>query len=98
MAKSSLQKPSSKQPAPPAAASPTEALDQLAKASRSFKPPKEFSKKAHVGSMAEYRKMHKQSIEKPDKYWSGIASQLHWFKPWKKVLDWKLPDAKWFVG
>ncbi len=85
---------------PPAAAlaSPTEALDQLAKSARSFKPPKEFSKRAHVGSMDAYKKMYKQSIEKPDKFWAGIASQLHWFKPWKKVLDWKLPDAKWFVG
>ncbi len=24
--------------------------------------------------------------------------ELVWFKPWKKVLQWKLPDAKWFVG
>ena len=25
-------------------------------------------------------------------------AELVWFKPWKKVLQWKLPYAKWFVG
>jgi acetyl-CoA synthetase len=24
--------------------------------------------------------------------------RLHWFKPWKKVLEWSSPWAKWFVG
>ena len=31
---------------------------------------------------------------------SGSASprELDWFKPWKKTLEWKAPNAKWFVG
>ena len=32
---------------------------------------------------------------------SGAAqakAELVWFKPWKKVLEWKAPFAKWFVG
>ncbi|MDQ2950091.1 MAG: acetate--CoA ligase, partial [Acidobacteriota bacterium] len=24
--------------------------------------------------------------------------ELHWFKPWDRVLEWELPFAKWFVG
>ena len=32
------------------------------------------------------------------KFWAGFAKELHWFKPWTKVLEWKLPYAKWFVG
>ena len=27
-----------------------------------------------------------------------IARELHWFKPWDKVLEWNCPWAKWFVG
>src|SRR5207237_2440501 len=27
-----------------------------------------------------------------------VANQLHWFKKWDKVLEWKAPYAKWFVG
>ena len=32
------------------------------------------------------------------KFWEGRARELHWFKPWKKALEWKPPYAKWFVG
>jgi len=81
-----------------APASPSESLDHLAKDGRVIKPSKEFSKAAHVKSLAEYEKMHAESIKNPDKFWSKVANELHWFKPWKKVSEWKLPDAKWFVG
>ena len=32
------------------------------------------------------------------RFWEGWARQLDWFKPWKKALEWKAPNAKWFVG
>ena len=65
---------------------------------REFKPAKEFSKKARISSMAQYRRMHKESIEKPSVFWGREAKELVWQKKWSKVLDWKAPDAKWFVG
>jgi len=65
---------------------------------RVFKPAKEFSKKARIQSLDQYRKMWKESVEKPDKFWAKEASELVWQKKWTKVLDWKLPNAKWFVG
>jgi len=66
---------------------------------RVFPPPKEFSKKAHVKSFAEYRALYNESIRNPEKFWGRMAGEeLIWFKPWKKVLQWKLPYAKWFVG
>src|SRR5439155_5730115 len=34
----------------------------------------------------------------PEKYWARMAAELRWMKPWKKVLEWKAPFAKWFVG
>jgi acetyl-CoA synthetase len=27
-----------------------------------------------------------------------MAKELHWFKPWKKLLEWDEPFAKWFIG
>ena len=65
---------------------------------RLFKPSKEFSGKARIKSMAQYREMYRESIEKPDKFWAREASELLWQKKWTKVLDWKIPFAKWFVG
>jgi acetyl-CoA synthetase len=65
---------------------------------RVFKPPKEFSAKAHVKSFAEYKKLYRESIRNPEKFWSRIAEELFWYKKWKKVLIWNLPFAQWFVG
>jgi acetyl-CoA synthetase len=66
---------------------------------RVFPPPKEFAKRAHIGSLAEYRKRYNDSIRSPEKFWGRQAkNELVWFKPWKKVLQWKEPFAKWFIG
>src|SRR6185436_20685403 len=66
---------------------------------RVFKPAKEFSATAHIQSMAQYQKLYRESIKNPETFWAKQAkAELVWFKPWKKVLDWKLPYAKWFVG
>ncbi len=66
---------------------------------RVFPAPKEFSAKAHIKSMGQYRKLYNESIKSPDKFWGKQAKQeLVWFKPWTKVLQWKAPNAKWFVG
>ncbi|MCE9592053.1 MAG: acetate--CoA ligase [Planctomycetes bacterium] len=65
---------------------------------RKFPPPASISKSAHVKSMAEYDRLYKESIENPDKFWGERAGELHWFKKWDRVLEWNLPDAKWFVG
>jgi acetyl-CoA synthetase len=66
---------------------------------RVFHPPKEFSKRTRITSLAQYRKLYNESIRSPDKFWASQAKQeLTWFKPWKKVLEWKEPFAKWFVG
>ena len=65
---------------------------------RVFKPSKEFSKTARISSMAQYKRLYKESIDKPATFWAREAKELVWQKPWKKVLDWKAPFAKWFVG
>src|SRR6187401_2726285 len=66
---------------------------------RVFPPSEEFSRKAHVKSMREYRRLYKESIDDPEAFWGKMAEkELVWFRPWKQVLKWKVPDAKWFIG
>ena len=74
------------------------AIESTLQEARVFPPPAEFSKAAHVKSMDEYRALYRESIDQPEKFWAGMAESLHWFKKWDKVLDWKPPYAKWFVG
>jgi acetyl-CoA synthetase len=65
---------------------------------RVFKPSKKFSSSARIGSLAEYKRLHKQSIASPSKFWGREASELTWQKKWNRVLDWNAPSAKWFTG
>ena len=66
---------------------------------RVFPPPKTFAARAHIKSLAHYRKLYAESIKSTDKFWGREAkAELVWFKPWKKVLQWKAPHAKWFTG
>jgi acetyl-CoA synthetase len=66
---------------------------------RVFKPAKTFSERAQVRSLAQYQKLYNESVRAPDKFWDKQAkNELVWFKPWRKVLEWKEPFAKWFIG
>ena len=73
-------------------------IDSILHEQRKFDPPAEFSQKAHIKSLAEYEKLYQESVDDPDTFWSRVASELHWFKKWDKVLEWNCPWAKWFVG
>ncbi|QJE97770.1 acetate--CoA ligase [Luteolibacter luteus] len=65
---------------------------------RVFKPSKEFSAKARISSLSQYKKLWQESVDKPNVFWAREAKELSWRQTWTKVLDWKAPDAKWFVG
>ncbi len=66
---------------------------------RVFKPRKDFTEKARIKSLTQYRKLYNESIRAPEKFWAKQAkNELIWFKPWKRVLQWREPFAKWFVG
>src|SRR3990167_10387470 len=73
-------------------------ITTLLQEQRIFKPAASFSKKAHISSLKDYRHLYTESIKNPEKFWSKIAMDLRWQKPWKKVLQWKPPHARWFEG
>ena len=82
----------------PVPAVSTQDLDSTLRENRVFPPPAEFSAKAYIKSLEQYEEMYRKSIEDPEAFWAEAAKELHWFKPWDKVLEWNLPWAKWFVG
>jgi acetyl-CoA synthetase len=68
---------------------------------RLFPPPADFAERmgtVHIPDMDAYRAMHERSIRDPESFWAEVARDFHWYEPWTKVLEWNLPDAKWFVG
>ena len=73
-------------------------IESLLNEQRVFPPNPQFSQRAHIQSREAYDALSKRASEDPEGYWAQIASELHWFAPWTKVLEWDLPFSKWFVG
>ncbi|MFQ6114832.1 MAG: acetate--CoA ligase [bacterium] len=65
-----------------------------------FYPSPNFSKKAHIKSMEQYRELYKESVEDPDSFWGRVAERLHWYKKWDKVVSYDFVKANitWFEG
>ena len=78
--------------------STTPSIESVLQENRSFPPPHEFAAHAHVKSFADYEQLYRRAADDPDGFWAEVAGELTWQTRWQKVLDWKLPDAKWFVG
>jgi len=70
------------------------AIEVLLDEKRNFPPPKEFKKSANIRSGSVFNTARKN----PQAFWAKAAKDLHWFKPWKRVLEWNSPWAKWFIG
>ncbi len=66
---------------------------------RTFPPPEEFSRQAHLRSLEEYRKLAEEAERDPEGYWGARArEELDWKEPFTQVLEWKPPHARWFQG
>ncbi|MGE3801206.1 MAG: acetate--CoA ligase [Candidatus Kapaibacterium sp.] len=76
----------------------TDSIESVLHEDRLFAPPTEFTDTARINSLRKYKQLRKLAENDPEKFWGDIASDLHWFTPWKTLLRWKAPHAKWFVG
>jgi acetyl-CoA synthetase len=47
---------------------------------------------------ARLKEVLERALKDPEGFWGDAAKELYWFKPWSRVLEWKYPDFKWFVG
>ena len=76
-------------------------IDSVLHEGRLFPPPADLASRVgplHVGSLDEWRRLHDESLRDPEGFWAARAREFHWFRPWTRVLEWELPDARWFVG
>jgi acetyl-CoA synthetase len=66
-----------------------------------YKPSPQFTERAWIKSLDEYRKMYERSVKDPEGFWGEYAQTFYWHKKWDKVLSWdfdKNIDIKWFAG
>ena len=73
---------------------PSADIADLLQEDRTFPPSKEFRANANINDEGVYARAEKD----PEAFWASFASELEWFTPWTKVLEWKPPHAKWFLG
>jgi acetyl-CoA synthetase len=69
-------------------------IDALLREDRRFPPPDEWRRSATIADPDVYRR----AAADPEAFWAGFASELDWMRRWDRVLEWKPPYAKWFVG
>ena len=69
-------------------------IDALLKEERTFVPPEPFRAAANVSDPAVYER----AARDPEAFWASFAAELEWIQPWRQILEWKPPHAKWFVG
>ncbi len=67
----------------------------LLKLKEKYEPSEEILKKAWI---KDYESLYERSVKDPEGFWSEVASELHWYRRWDRVLEWEFPHARWFVG
>ena len=74
-------------------------IESILQENRLFAPTPEFSQKAHIKSLEEYKQLYEKAKANPEAFWAELAeTELHWFQKWDQVLDWQPPFVKWFVN
>ncbi|MEW6142167.1 MAG: acetate--CoA ligase [Chloroflexota bacterium] len=76
-------------------------ISSLMEEKRVFPPSPEFSRKAAIKSMKEYKELWEKSVKEPEKFWGELADQLEWFKKWDKYLEYNFkdkPEIRHFIG
>jgi acetyl-CoA synthetase len=72
----------------------TDRIETLLDEQRSFPPPENCRARAWVRDTAVYERARQNR----ESYWADWAKELEWITPWNRVLEWKPPHAKWFLG
>jgi len=68
-------------------------LSALLHETRTFPPPAALAEDANA-----HPDIYDEAAADPLAFWEAQARRLQWAEPWREVLEWNLPFAKWFVG
>ena len=78
-------------------------LDSLLKEKRVFEPSKTLVDDTNIKKwmdehdISDYDELLEKAEENPEWFWDDFASELDWYKPYKKTVEWNPPHAKWFL-
>ena len=49
-------------------------------------------------TLQDFDAAYHDSMESPEGFWEGVASELEWSRRWDKVFEWDYPTFRWFLG
>src|SRR5687768_11488837 len=73
---------------------PLAEIADLLQEDRTFEPAASFRAESNVRDESVYARAEAD----PERFWADFASELEWSTPWTRVLEWKPPHARWFLG
>ena len=76
----------------------SDSIESRLREDRRFLPSAAFSKEARIQSHAAYTALYRASIDEPEIFWREQTQDLVFRTPWTAYVEWKLPQARFFVG
>ncbi|WBF06098.1 acetate--CoA ligase [Methanothermobacter thermautotrophicus] len=79
-------------------------LDALLREERVFNPDEELAENSNIRAWMDargiggYDELLERASSDPEWFWDEMASELEWFRPYTRVLEWEPPHARWFTG
>jgi acetyl-CoA synthetase len=79
-------------------------LDALLREERVFNPDPELVENSNIRAwmddrgIEDYDELLEKARSEPEWFWDEMASELEWFRPYTRVLEWEPPHARWFTG
>jgi acetyl-CoA synthetase len=70
-------------------------IDHLLQETGEIVPPASLVEQAFL---QDFEGAYRDSMDSPEDFWEGVASELEWSKRWDKVFEWDYPSFKWFLG
>ena len=70
-------------------------IDHLLQETGQIEPPDFLVRQAFL---QDYEGQYRDSMESPEGFWEGVASELEWTRRWDSVFQWDYPTFRWFLG
>ncbi|MFH2053601.1 MAG: acetate--CoA ligase [bacterium] len=69
-------------------------------APRTYGPNPDVAATSHIGSMKEYERLYRLSLDDPETFWRKQAETISWFHPFRQVFDhdYENVDFSWYLG
>ncbi len=71
------------------------AVEKILKVEEKLWAPEPLRKQANL---QDFQAEYERSLKDPEGFWGAWAKRFHWEKPFEKVLEWDLPEHRWFLG